>query len=62
MDRVPYIELECEAIEICCWQQNFCPELYHWYSVTNVGMENWNFFAVIRTKMVLLAFLIILST
>ena len=29
MDSVPYIGLECEAIEVCCWQQNFCPELYH---------------------------------
>ena len=28
MDSVPYIELECEATEVCCWQQNFCPELY----------------------------------
>ena len=24
----PYIELECEAIEVCCWRQNFCPGLY----------------------------------
>ena len=29
MDSVPYIGLECEAIEVCCWQQNFCPELYN---------------------------------
>ena len=28
MDSVPYIGLECEAFEVCCWQQNFCPELY----------------------------------
>ena len=28
MDSVPYTELECEAIEVCCWQQTFCSELY----------------------------------
>ena len=28
MDSVPYIGLECEEIEVFCWQQNFCPELY----------------------------------
>ena len=28
MESVPYIGLECEAIKVCCWQQNFCPELY----------------------------------
>ena len=25
---MPHIGLEWEAIEVCCWQQNFCPELY----------------------------------
>ena len=25
---MPHIGLEWEAIEACCWQQNFCPELY----------------------------------
>ena len=25
---MPHIGLEWEAIEVRCWQQNFCPELY----------------------------------
>ena len=25
---MPLIGLEWEAIEVCCWQPNFCPELY----------------------------------
>ena len=25
---MPHMGLEWEAIEVCCWQQNFCPELY----------------------------------
>ena len=30
---MPHIGLEWEAIEVSCWQQKFCLELYHFLTI-----------------------------
>ena len=62
MDSVPYIGLECEAIEVCCWQQNFCPELYkqvvlaggtgrwYWQMVLEDGTGRWYWQVVLAVQ------------